>query len=62
MQKQIVVNISVEGDAVVEAQGIVGSGCKDLTRDIERALGVVKSDERKPEFYRSAPQQQQARQ
>ena len=41
--KTIEITVSPEGSVSVKAQGFTGSSCRDATRDIERALGVVTS-------------------
>lgn len=47
----VIVNIGVEGEVKVEAQGVQGSGCHALTKAIEDALGRVSADQKKPEFF-----------
>ena len=42
----------------VEAQGVTGPECQRLTAGIEKALGEVKADQRKPEYFATAQQQQ----
>ena len=61
MMPQIVITIDAEGKATVDAHGFKGSGCKDATAAIERALGVVTDDQVKPEFRQSASQSVQNR-
>ena len=55
---QIVVDIDRDGQVQVQAQGVQGTGCQQLTRALEEALGTTTGDVKKPEFY----QQQQASQ
>lgn len=52
---QIIVDIEADGTTKVEAAGVVGSSCQQLTRAIEEALGQTTSDVKKPEFHRAAP-------
>ena len=52
--KEIIVTVDKEGKAEVEAMGFKGSGCKDATKAIEKALGLLTKDTVKPEFYEKA--------
>lgn len=58
---QIVININPNGKVTTEVNGHAGSSCKELTRGIEKSLGVTTDDVKKPEFNRLAvnPNQQQ---
>ena len=38
-----------------------GSSCRDLTRDIELALGKTDSDQKKPEFFQDCQTRQETR-
>ena len=58
---QVTIIIDAEGQASVEAHGYKGASCKEATAAIERALGVVKDDQKKPEFQQSAAQSAQNR-
>jgi len=49
---EVIVTIDAEGNVTVGAQGVAGSGCKALTRDIEQALGSVVADRATPEMWR----------
>jgi hypothetical protein len=51
---EIEVVISKDGTITVEAIGVVGAGCMDLTRSLEQALGSVESRSCKTEFYEQA--------
>ena len=57
MSERITVNIDASGNTTVEVDGVVGPGCAKLTEDLEKALGKIISDKRKPEYHRK-PQQQ----
>lgn len=52
--QQVVVNIDAEGNVQVEAQGVRGAGCQQLTRAIEQAIGQTTGDRKKPEFYQAS--------
>jgi len=43
--------IGPEGEVNIDIIGGSGSGCKSYSKDLEKALGVVKNSHRKPEFY-----------
>lgn len=49
--QEMIVKISKTGEVTVEAKGVVGKGCKDLTRNIEAAIGRVTADTGKPEMF-----------
>jgi hypothetical protein len=49
-QHSIIVTITPAGDSTVAVDGCVGPSCKDLTRNLERALGATTGETRKPEF------------
>ena len=55
---QIEVIVSKDGTVTVEAIGVQGPGCQDLTRAIEEALGTVESRECKVEFFESVAEGQ----
>ena len=48
---EIEIVVSVDGTVTVEAIGVQGPGCQDLTRAIEDALGSVESRECKTAFF-----------
>ncbi len=50
MAGTITVTIDAEGESKVEVKGVAGKSCKDLTKGIESALGVVTSTENTREF------------
>lgn len=56
--KTITIDIDVEGNTTIKVEGVKGKSCKDLTRDIERALGVTKKSTPTAEFHQQAAQQQ----
>lgn len=58
---QIIVTIKPDGHSKVEAKGATGSSCKQLTRDIEQALGKTTQDEKKPEYFQSSQTRQEIR-
>jgi hypothetical protein len=52
MQKpQIIVTITPEADTTVTVKGAKGSSCKDLTKQLERALGATTHDANTQEMY-----------
>ena len=55
---QVIVNITADGQTTVEAQGVTGSGCRELTRAIEEAIGHTTGDVTKSEYFRTATQEQ----
>lgn len=49
--KKIIIQIGIDSTVKVETEGYVGSSCKEATKKIEEGLGVVQSDDLKPEYY-----------
>ena len=47
----ITVDISASGEVKVETAGFKGKSCQSATEQLEKALGSVSSDSKKPEFY-----------
>ena len=50
-EKRIEITVSPEGATSIKTSGFTGSSCRDATRDIERALGVVGKESLLPEYY-----------
>jgi len=60
--KTIKVEIPADGKPpVISVDGAVGSECTDLTKNLTRALGVVESQEKKPEFFQHAGQSREVK-
>lgn len=51
MAQEIVVNFDNEGNPIIEAKGIKGKSCKEVTAFLEKALGQKVSDTNSREFY-----------
>ena len=51
---EVEIVVSRDGTITVEAIGVVGAGCMELTRAMEEALGSVESRSCKVEFYEEA--------
>ncbi len=52
MQKQeLEIEISSKGEVTINVIGAKGKSCIDMTKDFEKSLGVLKSFEKKSEFY-----------
>jgi hypothetical protein len=52
--EEIIVKIKEDGTVVIDTNGFVGSACKEATKKLEEALGVVESETLKPEYYLQA--------
>jgi hypothetical protein len=50
MEEEITIEISPTGDTTVSVKGVKGTSCRDLTKNIEKALGTVTSDKPTPEM------------
>lgn len=59
---EIEIVVSKDGTVTVEALGVQGPGCADLTRAIEEALGSVESRECKVEYFESYAEGEQLEQ
>jgi len=44
MEEKLIITIRPDGGTTIKVTGVKGKGCKDLTKDIESALGKVVSD------------------
>ena len=51
---EIEITVSADGQVQIEALGVVGASCTDLTKALEDALGSVESRSCKTEFYEQA--------
>ncbi len=60
--KTIQITVSPEGSVSIKTAGFTGSSCKDATRELERALGVVGRESLLPEFYGQTSTGEQLRQ
>jgi len=60
-QKQLVIDIDLDGTIHIDAQGFSGPSCEAATRAIEQALGQVTAVTHKPECYVQAGQRQAQR-
>ena len=47
----ITVTIDKSGNPTIEVSGVTGASCTDLTKGLERALGVVAEQTPNAEFY-----------
>ena len=56
---EIEVTVSADGQVQIEALGVVGASCLDLTRALEEALGSVESRSCKTEYFEQAEAGQQ---
>ncbi|MBI1349122.1 DUF2997 domain-containing protein [bacterium] len=51
MPAMIVVTISPQGEITLETQGLTGPSCRDVSRQLEAALGLVTRDTPTTAFY-----------
>ena len=52
--EQVTIDIDEQGNAKLTVNGCPGSSCKNLTAQIEKALGTVSNDKNTGEFYEQA--------
>ena len=48
---EITITIAADGAVQLETRGLVGESCLDETKDLERALGRVKTRAKTSEYY-----------
>ena len=58
--KTIEIIVNPQGQVTLQTKSFTGSACKEASRLIEQALGIVQSDRPTAEFYQSesAPENQ----
>lgn len=49
--EEIVIRIGKDGKINLNVAGIKGGGCKDITKALEKALGMVENTTNTGEFY-----------
>jgi hypothetical protein len=54
--ERIVVTVASDGGTSLRVEGRAGSSCQSLTRDLERALGLVTRDQKTIEFHQGQHQ------
>jgi hypothetical protein len=47
------ITITETGEVQLEVEGVKGSQCLDITKDLENELGEILTREKKSEFYQS---------
>jgi hypothetical protein len=62
MNKTIEITVSPTGQTTLQTKGFAGSSCREASKLIERALGVVQSDAPTAEMYHAQTADQQLRQ
>ncbi len=50
--KQIIVLIDPDGNTEIEVQGMTGRSCRDATKALEEALGIVTQTTNTEDYYR----------
>ncbi len=60
--KTIEITVTPEGAVSLKTTGFSGSSCKDATRELERALGVIGKETLLPGFHSRAQASEQLRQ
>jgi hypothetical protein len=59
--QEILVAVSPEGKVTISTKGFVGKACKDATKQMEKALGVVVKDTDTPEMHQTVQTAARAR-
>ena len=60
--KSIQVIIDTNGHTRIETQGFAGAACRQASKGLEEALGIVESDRPTAELYQQAKEKEAARQ
>ena len=50
-KEELEISISNTGEVTINVIGSKGKTCIDMTKDLEESLGIIKSFEKKSEFY-----------
>lgn len=50
-KEELEISISNTGEVTINVIGAKGKSCIDMTKDLEESLGIIKSFEKKSEFY-----------
>ncbi len=58
--RTIEIIIDSKGDASLQTKGFVGPACREASRNLEQALGVVEADNPTAEMYHTAAAAEQA--
>lgn len=61
-EQTIQITVSPQGAVSIKTAGFSGSSCRDATRELERALGMVSSEKLLPEFHSQAGTSEQIKQ
>lgn len=56
--RSIQITVSKDGEVIIEAIGYRGNSCAKATEAMERALGLAKKKQLKPEFHMQTETQQ----
>ena len=62
MIKTIEVIVSPQGETVVQTKGFAGASCREASKAMEQALGLVQSDKPTAEMYEQASLQEMQQQ
>ena len=50
-KEELEISISHTGEVTINVIGAKGKSCIDMTKELEESLGIIKSFERKSEFF-----------
>ena len=59
MAQQIEITFNDLGSPTIHVTGVKGAACHDVTKALEKALGVIATSETTVEYFQRASQQQQ---
>jgi len=60
--QRIEITVSSEGAVSIKTSGFTGSSCRDATKAIEKAMGVVGTESLLPEFHTGTQASERLRQ
>lgn len=60
MNKQVIIQVSPDGEVKIDAVGFKGNACEKATAALIKAMGQVTKSAKKPEFFAQQTQEQKA--
>lgn len=55
--QEVFMDFDDEDNAIISVKGVAGKSCKDLTRELENALGTVTDDKLTEDYHKTAVKQ-----
>lgn len=55
--QEVFLDFNEEDEAVISVKGVAGKSCKDITRELENALGAVKDEKLTEDYHKTSAKQ-----